>query len=167
MGDIKLLATEFLSRFARENNKKVTGFEDDAIEWILTHHWPGNVRELKNTIESAVIMAKGATIGFQDIIPRRLRAQSENQAAVTLNVGATLADARRQLLLRTFSSTGGDIARTARTLGIAESEVRTELGSLIGNGKVEASGAGKAPVRAASAKEKGPEKGKGKAKGRR
>jgi DNA-binding NtrC family response regulator len=167
VGDIKLLATEFLSRFSRENNKKVTTFEDDAIEWILTHNWPGNVRELKNTIESAVIMAKGTTLGFQDIIPRRLRAQSENQSAVTLSVGATLADARRQLLLRTFSSTGGDIPRTARTLGISEGEVRGELGSLIGQGKVEANGAVKPAARPASAKEKGPEKGKGKAKGRR
>lgn len=169
VGDIKLLATEFLSRFARENNKKVIAFEDDAIEWILTHNWPGNVRELKNSIESAVIMAKGTTIGFQDIIPRRLRAHAENQSTVTLNVGATLADARRQLMLRTFSSTSGDIARTARTLGIAESEVRAELGSLIGNGKGESNGLVKAPApaRIASAKEKGPDKGKGKAKGRR
>ena len=41
VGDIKLLATEFLSRFARENNKKILAFDDDAIEWILRHNWPG------------------------------------------------------------------------------------------------------------------------------
>lgn len=177
VGDIKLLAAEFLSRFSRENNKKINAFEDDAIEWILRHNWPGNVRELRNTIESAVIMSKGATIGTADIIPRRLRAQIDSsQATVTLTVGATLADARRQLLLRTFSATGGDVERTARTLGVSESELRAELGSLIGPGEKPpgradgtgvANGASKPASKSAAAKEKGSEKAKGKAKGRR
>ena len=168
VGDIKLLATEFLSRFARENNKKILSFDDDAIEWILRHNWPGNVRELKNTIESAVIMAKGTSIGAQDIIPRRLRAQADaSQTTVTLTVGATLAEARRQMLLRTFSSTGGDVERTAHTLGISESEVRSELGSLLGGGKPESNGATKPAAKAVAAKEKGTERAKGKAKGRR
>jgi transcriptional regulator with PAS, ATPase and Fis domain len=169
VGDIKLLATEFLSRFARENNKKILSFDDDAMEWILRHNWPGNVRELKNTIESAVIMSKGTTIGTQDIIPRRLRTQSDaSQATVTLTVGATLAEARRQMLLRTFSSTGGDVERTAHTLGITESEVRSELGSLLGAaGKPESNGATKPAPKAVAAKEKGTDRAKGKAKGRR
>jgi DNA-binding NtrC family response regulator len=175
VGDIKLLAAEFLSRFSRENNKKIHSFEDDAIEWILRHNWPGNVRELRNTIESAVIMSKGATIGTADIIPRRLRAQADSsQATVTLTVGATLADARRQMLLRTFSATGGDVERTARTLGVSESEVRNELGSLLGPANTAGGGADAArangavkPAARAAAKEKGTEKAKGKAKGRR
>jgi DNA-binding NtrC family response regulator len=176
VGDIKLLATEFLTRFSRENGKKIHAFEDDAMEWILRHNWPGNVRELRNTIESAVIMSKGTSIGTADIIPRRLRAQADNQATVTLTVGATLADARRQMLLRTFSVTGGDVERTARTLGVSEREVRNELGTLIGaaaasdvhsDGKVETNGATKPATKAVAAKEKGTEKTKGKAKGRR
>jgi DNA-binding NtrC family response regulator len=173
VGDIKLLATEFLARFSRENNKKVTGFEDSAIEWILTHQWPGNVRELKNTIESAVIMSKGPTIGTQDIIPRRLRVHADNSAAaVTLTVGATLADARRELMLRTFASTGGDVERTSRTLGVTPDELRSELGLLIGSeGKSGTNGAGKKAARPAATKDKAsdkaPDKVKGKVKGRR
>ncbi len=45
-GDIKLLAEEFLARFAQQNGKKITGFDDAAWDWILSYHWPGNVREL-------------------------------------------------------------------------------------------------------------------------
>jgi hypothetical protein len=121
-------------------------------------------------------MSKGATIGTADIIPRRLRAQADtSQATITLTVGATLADARRQLLLRTFSATGGDVEKTARTLGVSEREVRDELGSLIGpgakaDGKEDAAhaasnGAAKPAAKSAAAKQKGTEKGK--AKGRR
>ncbi len=135
MGDIKLLATEFLARYAEQNNKKITGFDDSAMEWILSHHWPGNVRELKNSIESAVIMSRGTTIGIGDIIPRRLRSSGEMPAAVTINVGSTLADAKRQLVLRTFASTGGDVERTAKTVGMTAHDVRIELETMVrGNG---------------------------------
>ncbi len=114
-------------------------------------------------------MSKGASIGTADIIPRRLRAQADNsQATVTLAVGATLADARRQMLLRTFSATGGDVERTARTLGVSEREVRNELGSLIGaSDNAQMNGAVKPAAKAVATKEKGTEKLKGKAKGRR
>src|SRR5947208_13806342 len=46
VGDIKLLAAEFLTRFSQQNGKKIKGFDVGAWEWILSHNWPGNVREL-------------------------------------------------------------------------------------------------------------------------
>ena len=57
LGDVKLLANEFLARYAQQNGKKVTGFDNDSWSWILNYRWPGNVRELKNAVERAVIMA--------------------------------------------------------------------------------------------------------------
>src|SRR3954463_621390 len=59
LGDVKLLANEFLARYAQQNGKQVTGFDNDAWSWILNYRWPGNVRELKNAVERAVIMARG------------------------------------------------------------------------------------------------------------
>src|SRR3954470_22961257 len=56
-GDIQLLASEFLERFATQNGKTLSGFSDEAWQWILSHNWPGNVRELKNTVERGVILA--------------------------------------------------------------------------------------------------------------
>src|SRR5512142_1240334 len=79
-GDIQLLANEFLERFAQENGKQVSGFDDQAWNWILTYHWPGNVRELKNALERAVIMARGDVIGPADIVPRHLLKSAEMPA---------------------------------------------------------------------------------------
>jgi DNA-binding NtrC family response regulator len=132
MGDLKLLATEFLARFSQQNGKRITGFDVPAMEWILSYHWPGNVRELKNAVERAVIMTRGTTISMDDIVPRHLRTSSEVPSSVVLTAGATLADARRQLVLRTFSMTGGDVERTARMVGMTEPEVRSELTALVG-----------------------------------
>src|SRR5829696_468111 len=95
LGDIQLLAEEFLSRFAQQNGKKISGFDDSAVEWIRAHNWPGNVRELKNAVESAVILARGNLITAQDIIPKRLRAGSDASASINIPVGTSMAQARR------------------------------------------------------------------------
>jgi DNA-binding NtrC family response regulator len=133
--DIQLLANEFLARFAQQNGKSITGFEDQAWEWIISYHWPGNVRELKNALERAVIMSRGSVITANDIIPRHLRSGGEMPSALTIPVGATAAEARQQLVLRTYASTSGDVGRTGKVLGLTEAEVRAELLALIhGNG---------------------------------
>ncbi|CAN5318820.1 sigma-54 dependent transcriptional regulator [soil metagenome] len=137
--DIQLLANEFLGRFAQQNGKVLTGFDDAAWDWIMGYHWPGNVRELKNAVERAVIMSRGTTIGPSDIIPRHLRNGGDLPTVLTIPMGATAAEARQQLVLRTFASTSGDAARTGTVLGLTEREVRGELLQLI-NGS-EGSGA--------------------------
>ncbi len=128
--DIQLLADEFLARFAQQNGKSITGFDDAAWDWIMAYHWPGNVRELKNAVERAVIMSRGTTIGVDDITPRHLRG-SEMPPPLTIPVGATAAQARQQLVLRTFASTSGNAARTGKLLGLSEEEVRAEMRALL------------------------------------
>jgi DNA-binding NtrC family response regulator len=125
--DIQLLANEFLARFCNQNGKRITDFEAPAWEWLLSYHWPGNVRELKNAVERAVIMARGSTITLADIMPKHLKAAGSVPTSVTIPVGASMSDARRQLVLRTFASTGGDLSRAAKLLGMSSEEIRTEL----------------------------------------
>ncbi|GAC1461272.1 MAG: hypothetical protein PVSMB1_11710 [Gemmatimonadaceae bacterium] len=130
-GDIPLLAKEFLQRFGQQNGKNISDFDDAAMDWVLAYHWPGNVRELKNAVERAVIMARSDRVGAADIIPRHLRGSGEISTTLSIPVGSTAADARRQLVLRTFASTGGDMVRASRILGLAESEVRAEILALM------------------------------------
>src|SRR6476660_6620386 len=133
LGDVKLLANEFLVRYSEQNGKGLTAFDDAAWEWILSYNWPGNVRELKNAVERAVILAHGDKIKASDIMPRHLR-RGEGATSITVPAGATLADARRQLVLRAFASTNGDYSRTATIVGMSAAEVRAEIASLL-NGK--------------------------------
>jgi DNA-binding NtrC family response regulator len=148
--DMQLLANEFLERFATQNGKQVTGFEDSAWDWILSYHWPGNVRELKNAVERAVIMARGTRITLTDVMPRHLRLGGEAAAAVSIPVGSTVADARQQLVLKTFASTGGDVARTARMLGLPASEVQAELLQLLNGTSRSGAAAGSGAVAGAT-----------------
>jgi len=85
---------------------------------------------LKNAVERAVIMTRGDKIKADDIMPRHLR-RGDGNAAMTVPPGATLADTRRQLVLRAFASTNGDYARTATIVGMNPSDVRSEIASLL------------------------------------
>ncbi|MEP6704662.1 MAG: sigma-54 dependent transcriptional regulator [Acidobacteriota bacterium] len=129
-GDIKLLANEFLTRFSTQNGKKIKGFEAGAWEWILSHSWAGNVRELKNAVERAVIMTRSEIITPEDIMPRHLRMSGE-MPAITMAAGSSLADARKQLVLRSFATASGDAARTAKIVGISADEVRAEISAML------------------------------------
>ena len=123
-GDVRLLAQEFLTRFAEQQGKKIEGFSEGALEYIETYRWPGNVRELKNAIERAVILAKGSTIEVSDLQPRHLPL---DEREVHIPVGTSLEDSARQLTLKTFAFTAGDHKKTARILGLKEKDLRARL----------------------------------------
>jgi DNA-binding NtrC family response regulator len=156
--DIQLLAKEFLHRFSQENSKHVEGFDDAAWNWIVSYNWPGNVRELKNALERAVIMSRGSTIAASDVIPRHLH--NAPVPPLMIDVGnTTVAEARKQLVLRTLAQTGGDVDRTAKLLGLSGHEVQRELSALL-NGHGGGVGASHASVPKAVAAEKEKPKGK-------
>jgi DNA-binding NtrC family response regulator len=122
--DIRLLAEEFLRRFAKEQGKSITGFSDGATAYMETYRWPGNVRELKNAIERAVILARSEQIEVSDLQPRHL-AMSEQE--VHISVGTSLEETERQLTLKTFAFTAGDHGKTAQILGVNERDLRQKL----------------------------------------
>ena len=130
-GDVQLIAQEFLTRFARQNGKKLDGFDDAAMEWINTYSWPGNVRELKNAVEKAVIMARGPRVTIDDLASRRHRSTGEFAAVMSVPVGTSLAETRRQLVLKNFAAQNGDLERTAKIVGISVGEVRAELQAML------------------------------------
>jgi DNA-binding NtrC family response regulator len=123
-GDVRLLAEEFLQRFAKEQEKQITGFGEGAIEYITTYRWPGNVRELKNAVERAVILAKGHTIEFSDLVSGHLAFEDSE---VHISIGTSLADTERELTLRTFAFTSGDHRKTARILGVTQKALKERL----------------------------------------
>jgi hypothetical protein len=82
---------------------------------------------------------------------RHLRAPVDTAAAITIQVGSTtVADARRQLVLRTLASAGGDLARTAKLVGVSVDDVRNELLALldVGEGVASTNGSGPADAEA-------------------
>ena len=60
--DIPLLAHHFLTKYATEFNKPMTGFSPNALQKLILYKWPGNVRELEHIIMRAVVLSEHPVI---------------------------------------------------------------------------------------------------------
>jgi len=65
--DIPLLVNEFLGRYSRELQKRVSGFSEDALSKMRNYSWPGNIRELLNVMERAILIAENDHIELSDL----------------------------------------------------------------------------------------------------
>ncbi len=129
VGDIPLLAQEFLREFAEENHKPVKDFTADALELLLNHRWPGNVRELRTAIESAVVLCRGERISARDL-PRTLRADAGAAADAGRELvknDLTVKEAEKQLIVRALKETKGNRTRAAKKIGMARRTFHRKL----------------------------------------
>ncbi|MEI8381578.1 MAG: sigma 54-interacting transcriptional regulator, partial [Planctomycetota bacterium] len=135
--DVLELAVYFLRRAASRAGRRMTKFEDDAIDLLLRYPWPGNIRELQNVIERAVVLAEGETITVSDL-PVDLQSPGANidRGALLRNESefSSASDGRdddplieRRQLLEALEKSGGNKARAARLLGLARSTYFSKL----------------------------------------
>jgi DNA-binding NtrC family response regulator len=123
--DIPLLMTSFLTLFSKENNRSIEGFSTQAKRALLSYSWPGNIRELRNCIESAVVLARGPVIEYDDLPPSVTKA--ENSQNLSLDVGITLAEAEKQLIISTLAQCGGNKTKAAEVLGIGRKTLHRKI----------------------------------------
>ncbi|MGI8917691.1 MAG: sigma-54 interaction domain-containing protein [Pyrinomonadaceae bacterium] len=66
--DIPLLAHHFLAKYAREYEKEIGGFSQEALHLLMVYSWPGNVRELEHAVERAIVLCTGKRIEVGDLL---------------------------------------------------------------------------------------------------
>ncbi len=66
-GDLPILLTHFLQKFATSMGKELRGLSSEAKELLESYAFPGNVREVENIIERAVVLAEGELIQMDDL----------------------------------------------------------------------------------------------------
>ena len=114
--DLDLLGQHFLGELNRqsEGHKRIT---DSALDRLRMHNWPGNVRELKHVIERAFIMA--ADVIEPECLPTDGGIPTTAESDLGIEVGMSISDAERRLVLATLERTSGDKKRAAEVLGIS------------------------------------------------
>jgi DNA-binding NtrC family response regulator len=138
--DIIPLATRLLEDASQANHRKMSGFDDDALDALERYAWPGNVRELRNVIERAVVIARDDVVALSDL-PEKVRAAgsewrataaptppretgpAESPAGASPEEGAdNLRDEvdrhERRLIVRALEACGGNQTIAARKLGL-------------------------------------------------
>jgi DNA-binding NtrC family response regulator len=127
--DIPLLVQHFINEFNRKHNLQIQGVTDEASAMLKAYTWPGNVRELRNIIERSVVLVKGEWIEETNL-PPYIRDPSLRPERLVFSVGeTTVADAERELILKTLEHAEGNKAEAARQLGVDVKTIYNKLKS--------------------------------------
>jgi DNA-binding NtrC family response regulator len=102
------------------------GIDPKARLLLYNYSWPGNVRQLRNSIESAVVLCKGATITTDDLSPN-IRGETAGGDSLRLPLGASLADMEKEVIRTTLAREGGNKSRTADILGIGRKTLHRKI----------------------------------------
>ncbi len=100
-----------------------------AMNKLRAHDWPGNVRELKNTLQRAIVFARGQTIEDSHIAFTPLGGDRDPEEAPKAGPGAKnqLEDAEREAILAALRRCNGNRRLAAQELGIARSTLFEKL----------------------------------------
>src|SRR6201993_2721792 len=132
--DIPDIVDAMLVDMSRKHGRDVTSVEPDMMSRLMAYDWPGNVRELRNTIERAVVLCGGNAIEVRHLPPgfgtKTVRTQPEpavSSNAIQVEVGATVDEGERRLILKTLESTNNNKTRAAEILGISLKTLHNKL----------------------------------------
>jgi two-component system response regulator AtoC len=114
--DVQLLADYFLGQLnERQGTDKV--FTEDSMDRLRTHSWPGNVRELKNVAHRAFIMADHEIT--PRCLPREVGGDFSSIRSLNFQVGTSIEEVERRLIMATLDAHGGNKRKTADILGVS------------------------------------------------
>jgi two-component system response regulator HydG len=121
--DIPLLGRHFLRTFAARQKKDIQDFGSEAMRILLNHRWTGNVRELENTIEHAVVLAKGQSVEAVDL-PLLVSGAAAQPAP---SPGKTITQNEARLLREVLEECNWNKTEAAQRLGISRSTLYEKI----------------------------------------
>jgi len=151
--DVSAIAEKMIDDMNERHGCTVAGLKDSLLRRMEAYKWPGNVRELRNTIERAVILATSGMLGEEHLPPHfgepgfappptgivsagsaRPAVQSsevqrylDESNSVRVEVGTTVDEAERQLILKTLIATHNNKTKAAEILGISSKTLQNKL----------------------------------------
>jgi DNA-binding NtrC family response regulator len=142
--DIPAMAAKMIDDMNQRHNCSISGIAPGLLTRLLNYDWPGNARELRNTIERATVLAGTGIIRVEHLPPHfgelgyatRFAPAPEPGAAppprddertLHVEVGTTVDEAERQLILKTLHSTHNNKTRAAEILGITTKTLQNKL----------------------------------------
>ena len=148
--DIRSIGEALIVDLNRKHECRVAEVSPAVLEALERHNWPGNVRELRNVLERAVILAGEGSIELRHLpafLQNRTASGPDPVAAsqpssapdelegVQFQIGTTVEEAEKGLILRTLEHTRNNKTRAAEILGISLKTLHNKLKEYGASGK--------------------------------
>ena len=129
--DLPKLVEALLADMNNKHGRDVAGVSDSVMQVFNSYHWPGNVRELRNSLERAVIVCEASIIEPRHLPPNfgsgGIKMAAGDGEGVRLEVGTTVEEAEKMLILKTLAATNNNKTRAAEILGISLKTLHNKL----------------------------------------
>src|SRR5579875_1265487 len=131
--DIPAIVESMVEDMNEKHGRQITGVSDAMLKRLMASDWPGNVRELRNTIERAVVLGGEGLLEAHHLPPgfgQTPESQPEAVASantIQIEIGSTVGEAERRLILKTLEAHGNNKTRAAETLGISLKTLHNKL----------------------------------------
>lgn len=124
--DIPLLASHFLRKYNRVDDKNAKGISSQALKLLMDYDWPGNVRELENAIERAIVLGQGDMFLPSDL-SRKVEEKPLKSGVTSSSVDISLAEAEKRLIEDTLKLSHWNQTKTAKILRIHRNTLRRKI----------------------------------------
>ncbi len=123
VGDIPILAENFLRKAKSDTNKSNLHFSEETLKTFAAYDWQGNVRELEAAVEYAALRVRGNEILPEDLPVKMISEDLENKARKLHLIELygdlpALDELEKRYLLYVLEKTAGNRTRTAEILEI-------------------------------------------------
>ena len=142
--DLPAIAEALLGDLNRKHECRVVDMSQADLDALLRHSWPGNVRELRNVLERGVILAGEGSIEVKHLpahlqphaasvaiggstVSESITVVPEDRDGVRFQIGTTVEEAEKGLILRTLEHTRNNKTRAAEILGISLKTLHNKL----------------------------------------
>src|SRR5713226_6837164 len=129
--DIPQLVEALLNDMNNKHGRDVAGVTEGVLNLFHSYNWPGNIREVRNTLERAVIVCDGKIVDQRHLPPNfgssGMKTASSDGDGIRLQVGTTVGDAEKALILKTLAATNNNKTRAAEILGISLKTLHNKL----------------------------------------
>jgi len=129
--DVPHLMDALVADMNAKHGRNVGGVNEVVLQMFQSHNWPGNVREMRNTMERAVIVCDGPLIEPRHLPPNfgnaGVRTVANDGEGIRLEVGTTVSDAEKMLILKTLAASNNNKTRAAEILGISLKTLHNKL----------------------------------------
>jgi two-component system response regulator HydG len=115
--DIPFLVNFFIGKYNERYHMKVGGVSQRAMNLLVDYEWTGNVRELENTIESLMVISSPKVVDIEHL-PQEVRDRKGRPEVIPIEIGTSLEDVEREMLIQTLRATKGNKRKAAKLLGI-------------------------------------------------
>ncbi|MDE6479999.1 MAG: sigma-54 dependent transcriptional regulator, partial [Muribaculaceae bacterium] len=118
--DIPALVEMFVKKYAGIYSKPEVKVSDDAMKRLCSQSWPGNIRQLEHTVEKALILSDGTTLGIHDFDLHESQIPTSGQST-------TLESMERNAITNAIKLHSGNMSEVARHLGITRQTLYNKL----------------------------------------